>query len=381
MPIQPAAIELLTALKASRSVISSRAMRDRAHNPANLDRRRWLRGAAALAAYGAATHVARATLGAQAGTGATGAVPVTPPRGTQLVLLGTQGGPNVNLRRSQSANAIVVDGRPYVVDCGYGTVRSLVAAGLGYQQVSTVFLTHLHDDHTSDIPALLSLQWTGSKASPTGVYGPFGTQALLQAAVAFLKPNADIRIVDEGRTVRPETLYQGHDLQATAAPAPAFADDRVKVTSVENAHYPDRARANMPYRSLAYRIDTPTRSIAISGDTAYSPNVVSLARGADFFVCEVIDRSIYDAMMAQAKAAEAKGNPNSIARHVAETHSTTVDVGRMAAEAGVKTLVLSHLLPGSNRNTQAEFPDTAYIEGVRQHFSGQVIIGRDQMVL
>ena len=102
-----------------------------------------------------------------------------------------------------------MDGRPYLIDCGYGTVRSLVASGLGYQQIGTVFLTHLHDDHTTDIPALLTQQWTGSKATPTAVYGPFGTVALVDAALAFLKANADIRIVDEGRTTRPETLYQG----------------------------------------------------------------------------------------------------------------------------------------------------------------------------
>jgi ribonuclease BN (tRNA processing enzyme) len=199
--------------------------------------------------------------------------------------------------------------------------------------------------------------------------------------VAFLKANADIRITDEGRTTRPEALFRGNDITATAKPAQAFADDRVKVSSVENAHFPDRAKASMRYRSLAYRIDTPTRSIVISGDTAYSPGLVELARGADLFVCEVIDLSIYNAMMAQAKAAEAKGNFNSVAKHVVETHSTTVDVGRMAAEANVKTLVLSHLLPGSNRNAAQEFPDTTYIEGVRKHFSGQVIIGRDGMVL
>ncbi|MBI2189017.1 MAG: hypothetical protein HYU37_18105 [Acidobacteria bacterium] len=94
-----------------------------------------------------------------------------------------------------------------------------------------------------------------------------------------------------------------------------------------------------------------------------------------------MDVTIHANMMAQAKAAADAGNPNSIARHIAETHSTTVDVGRMAAEAKVKTVVLSHLLPGSNRPGPAEFPDTTYIEGVRQHFSGQVIIGRDGMVL
>jgi ribonuclease BN (tRNA processing enzyme) len=343
--------------------------------------RRQLIGAS-LAAFGVATRwLPSSTVYAQRGTGATGSLPVTPPTGTQLVLLGTQGGPNINLQRTQSSSAVVVDGRPYLIDCGYGTVRSLVASGIGYQQLGTVFITHLHDDHTSDIPALLTQQWTGSKASPTAVYGPFGTAALVDAAVAFLKANADIRIVDEGRTTRPETLYKGNDVAATSSPAQAFADDRVKVTSVENAHYPERAKANMKYRSLAYRIQTPTRSVVISGDTAYSPGLVELARGADLFVCEVIDLSIYDAMMAQAKAAEAKGNFNSVAKHIVETHSTTVDVGRMAAEAKVKTLVLSHLLPGSNRNSVAEFPDTTYIEGVRKHFSGQIIIGRDEMVL
>ena len=74
---------------------------------------------------------------AQRGTGATGGVPVAPPTGTQLVLLGTQGGPNINLRRSQNASAVVVDGRPYLIDCGYGTVRSLVASGVALQQVGS----------------------------------------------------------------------------------------------------------------------------------------------------------------------------------------------------------------------------------------------------
>ncbi len=348
-------------------------------------RRRFLVRAAQLAALGATAPVvfpafARQVL-AQAGTGATGNAPVAPPAGTQLVLLGTQGGPNVNLRRGQNSSAVVVDGRPYLIDCGYGTIRSAVASGVPFQQIGSVFLTHLHDDHTTDLVALLTQQWTGSKTTPTTVYGPYGTAALIEAANAFLKANADIRITDEGRTTRPEALFKGQDITAAARPAPAFSDDRVKVTTVENAHFPERARAAMRYRSISYRIDTPTRSIVISGDTAYSPGVVELARGVDFFVSEVIDLSVYNTLLAQAKAAEAKGNMNSIPKHVVETHSTTADVGRMAAEAKVKAVVLSHLLPGSNRNATQEFPDTTYVEGVRQHYSGQVIIGRDGMVL
>jgi ribonuclease BN (tRNA processing enzyme) len=319
---------------------------------------------------------------AQAGTGATAGINTQNDRaGTRLVLLGTQGGPNVNLQRAQNAQALVVDGRVYLVDCGYGAIRNLVASGLGYAQIGTVFLTHLHDDHTSDLPALITLQWTNSRTMPTDIYGPPGTGALVSAAVTFAKTNAEIRRVDEGRPTAVETQVHGHDLMATAAPAAAFKDDRVTVTTAENTHYPDRSKAGMSHRAIAYRFQTPTRSIVISGDTAYSKNLVELARGADLFVCEAMDTAIYEQMMARAKAAADAGNPNNVARHVAETHSTSADVGRMAAEAQVKTVVLTHLLPGSNRPGPGEFPDTAYIDGVRQHFSGQVIVGRDLMVL
>jgi ribonuclease BN (tRNA processing enzyme) len=297
------------------------------------------------------------------------------------VLLGTQGGPNVNVRRGQAANAVIVDGRPYLVDCGYGAVRSLVAAGIGYAQVGTAFITHLHDDHMADVAALLSLQWTGNRSQPTDIYGPFGTAAMVDAAIAFTKANTDIRMTDEGRTIRPEQLFHGHDVAAEASPVQVFKDDRLTVTAAENTHFPERAKAAMRYRSIAYRLQTASRAIVISGDTAYSKSLVALAKDADLFVCEVIDQPQYETNLAAAREARAQGRENSIAQHVVETHSNNADVGRMAAEAGVKTVVLSHLLPGSNRNTTAEYPDTSYIDGVRKVFPGQVIVGRDLMVL
>ena len=338
-----------------------------------------LRGLAAGAAAYAAMPWTSIRLAAQGGGAA--AAPAPPVKGTQLVLLGTQGGPNVNLRRGQAANAVVVDGRPYVVDCGYGAVRSLVAAGLGYAQVGTAFITHLHDDHTADIPAMLSLQWTGNKSQPTDVYGPYGTAAMIDAAIAFMKANTDIRITDEGRTLRPEQIFHGHDVSADAAPVQVFKDDRLLVTAAEHTHFPERAKAVMRYRSVAYRLQTESRSIVFSGDTAYSKNLVALAKGADFFVCEVIDQPQYEANLAAAQQAKAQGRENSIAQHVVETHSNNADVARMATEAGVKAVVLTHLLPGSNRATTAEYPDSSYIEGIRKVYSGEVIVGRDLMVL
>jgi ribonuclease BN (tRNA processing enzyme) len=300
--------------------------------------------------------------------------------GTWLVLLGTRAGPGIDITRSQTGSAVVVDGRPYLIDCGYGTLRQLVASNVGYLQVSSIFFTHLHDDHTGDVPALLSFQWTNGKTTATDAYGPYGTSKLVAASVAVIHSNVEIRTADEGRTVDVDAQFHGHDLSAADAPLQVFKDDRVTVTAIENTHYPARSKSKMLHRSLALRVDTKSRSIVFAGDTAYSANVARLARGADVFVCEIADATALAQMADRAKAAAAAGNPNNIFRHVAETHSSPADVGRMATEAQVKMVVLNHQLAGPAPGTLG-YPVTFFIQGVREQFSGEVVVGQDLMVL
>jgi ribonuclease BN (tRNA processing enzyme) len=296
-------------------------------------------------------------------------------QGTRLILLGTQGGPNLNLTRAETSSVVLVDGQPYLVDCGYGAVRSLVEAGITLPTLRNIFLSHLHDDHTADLAALLSLKWTGGNTNPqpATVYGPYGTKAMVDGAIAFFKANVDIRSVDEGRTLRPETIFSGKDLSAPAV-TEVFRDQRVTVKAVENTHFPERAKAKMSYRSFAYRFDSADRSIVFSGDTAYSANLVELARGCDYFVCEAMTTASRQQYAADAGPADT--NTESIGRHILETHSSTEDVGRMATEAKARTVVLYHLLPGANRGGA---PDDVYISEVRKTFDGPVIVGRDQL--
>ena len=176
----------------------------------------------------------------------------------------------------------------------------------------------------------------------------------------------------------PNARFTGRDIEATKTPTEVFADDRVTVSSVENTHFPESAKANFPYRAVSYRLDSNDRSITISGDTAYSENLVRLAEGSDVFVCETIEvataRENFERRVAAGAYAD---NPEGIWEHIVGTHSTTEDAGRMAAEAGVGTLVLSHIIPGS----LMDVPDSLYLEGVRKHFDGEVIVGRDLMVI
>lgn len=298
---------------------------------------------------------------------------------TQLVLLGTQGGPNFNLVRGESASVIVVDGRLYLIDCGYGTLGALVRAGLHYRFVDQVFLTHLHDDHAADLPSLIGHQWTDGRIAPVGIHGPPGTERLVAAALDFNAINEEIRLVDETRSVRIVELFTAKDVSAGTEPVPVFADERLEVTAVENTHYPDESMARMPHRSIAYRCTSRDRSVVFSGDTAVSPALVRLARGADVLVCEAMEvdlmRISFEARVAAGAYAD---NPEGIWHHIVTTHTTTQQAGEMAAAAGVKTLVLNHLVPGA---LAPDVADDVYAAGARRHFDGEIIVGRDQLVL
>ena len=301
---------------------------------------------------------------------------------TQIILLGTQGGPNFNLQRGETASLVLVDDVPYLVDCGYGTKRALLEAGISFLNLQNIFLTHLHDDHVADLPALLSHQWTQGRVAPTTVYGPFGTESLVAAALQFNQANTDIRFVDEKRTLHPTTVTSGEVIPATTTVHKAFEDDRVMVSTIENTHFPEWAKAQMPHRALSYRFDSADRSVAFSGDTTYSKNLVTLASNADVLVCECIEMDTTRVWFDQATGGDDGETLYNDARegiweHIIETHATTVDAGRMAAEAGVKTLVLNHVLPGS----LMDIPDSVYIDGVRRHFDGEVIVGTDQMMI
>jgi ribonuclease BN (tRNA processing enzyme) len=143
----------------------------------------------------------------------------------------------------------------------------------------------------------------------------------------------------------------------------------------ENTHFSDSAKEKMSYRSFSYRFNAPDRSIVFSGDTAYSPGLVELARGADVFVCEAMTMTMRRQLETTNQGNAA--NTVSIGRHVLETHSSTEEVGKMAAAAKVKTVVLYHLIGGPAQGETAI--NDAFIPDVRKYFDGQVIVGADQM--
>ena len=142
--------------------------------PKPLTRRDWLEHCVRLGALG----VAGTAIPSLLRPGAAAAETLVPTRGTHVVLLGTQGGPNFNAERAESANAVVVDGTPYIVDLGEGALAAMRRAGIVFRDVGRVFLTHLHDDHSAEVTSFLTHQWSDGRITPTVVAGPFGTAKL-----------------------------------------------------------------------------------------------------------------------------------------------------------------------------------------------------------
>ncbi len=154
----------------------------------------------------------------------------------RLILLGTQGGPNFSLTRAEPANALVVGEDLDLIDCGYGARAGLLRAGLDLKALNAIFLTYLHDDHTSDLSAILTHLATQGRARDVVVYGPPGTDDLVTAIRAALSPNATIRVADEGRPdgflsfIKSLEVEPGQELVLNSS---------LRVSSAENTHFPD----------------------------------------------------------------------------------------------------------------------------------------------
>ena len=300
----------------------------------------------------------RAAMLAALGSAVAGSALAEPPPSakSRLILLGTGGGPTPKAGRSAPAQVILVGGEAYVIDCGNGVARQLVLAGVPLKSLRSVFLTHHHSDHNADYGNLLLLSWAASLATPVDTYGPPPLERMTQLFLELNDVDIRTRIADEGR--RPlADLIRPHEISVGG---PVMRDANVTVTAARVEHPPVTP-------SFAYRFDCPDRSIVISGDTRPCDAVVSLAKGADVLVHEVMYLPALEALIAT------EPNAKSLKAHLLASHTPVEDVGRVATAAGVKTLVLSHFVPGG----LPIIPDEVWLAAVRPHFSGRVVIGRD----
>ncbi len=210
----------------------------------------------------------------------------------------------------------------------------------------------------------LSIGWVQGMPLTVHAYGPPPLKQMTADYIRAMRTTIDFWAEDF--KMKPlETI----DVTEVSGTGPVMQDNNVKVSSVVVQHPPVTP-------ALGYRFDFHDRSIAFSGDTTPLDAVAQMAKSADVLVHEAMYvPAVEDYLHAQI----ARGRPvkfEDYMAHMKADHSPVEDVGRIAAEAGVKTLVLSHLTPALD-----SISDDTWRAPAAKHFSGQIIVARDLMVI
>jgi ribonuclease Z len=270
---------------------------------------------------------------------------------TSVVLLGT-GMPRPNPDASGPATAILVSNRVFLVDAGAGVMRQLAAAHLPINGVTALFLTHLHSDHTLGYPDLILTSWVMGRRAPLEAYGPHGLQRMTQGILDTWSEDIQIRITGLERESPTGYQVQVHEID----PGVVYDSAGVRVTAIRVKH------GNWP-EALAYRFDTPDRSITISGDTRPSEDLARAAAGTDVL--------IHEAYPASRAAPEPRPGGESWPQYMREFHTSDVELGALAARIQPRLLILYHIV-------RMGAADEEILAGVRRGgFAGRVVIGKD----
>jgi ribonuclease BN (tRNA processing enzyme) len=305
-----------------------------------------------------------------------------------FITLGTHGGPLPDAKRSEPANALVVDRVVYFVDAGDGAAEQLAKAGLSLQAVRAVFISHLHFDHTGGLFGVLGLrQQTNTRAKLT-IYGPPGIKETVNGLLAAIQPGGVSGYGVPGEQYIPPDVEVIEIRDGARLSLDGFA-----VTTVENTHYSFPRGSDMDRRfdSLSFRFDFPGRSIVYTGDTGPSDAVTALAKGADILVSELIDEQVAQSGFGPPPPAAGQNRPTQAApppangaqpqkstaevmrEHLSTHHLTPEQVGKMASDAKVGRVVITHLVA----SRRPDFPVDTYVAEIKKTYSGPVEIAND----
>ena len=279
--------------------------------------------------------------------------------GSAVTLMGVKGGPSVRPGSSMPNSQLVeIGGKRILVDAGLGTVVGLMRASIPLASLDGIVITHLHSDHYLELGPLLHTAWCTGLSTPVTILGPAGLKDWWPGFCASMAFDIDLRIKDEGRPdlrrfVKLAVLDDG-DFD------PAWG---VTVRAMRNVHPPLTD-------SFALRFEAGDKAVVVSGDTAPMEEMATFARGVDLLVHEAMLLDGVEAIIAR--------TPNCDDRlriHILRSHCPAEDCGRIAAQAGVGALALTHLIP----NGMPGFSRAHWEAEIRKHWSGTWYLGQDGM--
>lgn len=274
-----------------------------------------------------------------------------------VALLGTKGGPAIRPGSSMPTSALyVLNGQKIVVDCGLGVTKGLADQGMHLQELSLIFITHLHSDHYLELGPLMHTAWTAGLSTPVTVYGPAGLDRYWNGFIASMRDDIDLRIEDEGRPDLRDMLQI-----KTITDGAVYAQNGLSVTSLRNIHPP-------LIDTFALSFQTEHVHVVFSGDTAPLAALEDFARGADLLIHEAMLEDALPALLARVTNGSDK-----LRQHLLRSHTFAHDAAQTATRAGVKRLALSHLVPADD----PDYGPQQWRDAVAGHWDGPLTVGPD----
>ncbi len=284
------------------------------------------------------------------------------------------GSPMPDATRAGPCIAVLAGKQAFVFDSGSGSIRKLMRMGFSMPRIRAAFLTHLHSDHIDGLGELMLQAWVGGqRTAPLPVYGPEGTGKVIAGFDAAYQLDKGYRIAHHGpKAVNPA----GFGARAVAITLPEGADSQVvyesegvRITVIRVNHAPISP-------AFGYRIDYKDRSIALSGDTVYSPNFAAAAKGCDLMFHEALNKDMV-AALGRKLAQRGQAATAQIMTDIQNYHASPEDAARTAREAGAATLVLYHLVP----SPPARLIEPLFLGDAQRHFGGRIKLAQDGMMI
>lgn len=292
--------------------------------------------------------------------------------GIKVLICGT-GSPEVSSARAQACTLVAAGGRLFLFDVGDGSVRSLAASRVPVNDLERVFITHFHSDHFGDLGVLINAGWIWGRETPLGVQGPVGMKGVIagyEAAYALDEGyrSANMPHLAERRAVARAVPFEIVFAEG-ARSVRVYDKDGVTIDAVPVAHDPVRP-------ALGYVLQYKGRKLFVSGDTEVSPVNLPAMQGADMVVHESYAGHMVRRAIPEMRKLGMEFNAR-VAERTIPYHADNIALARQAAAAGVKHLVLTHLIP---------YPENAvvramYTEGMGDLYKGRITVAEDGMEL
>lgn len=282
------------------------------------------------------------------------------------------GSPLADPKRSGPCIGVMAGKKLFVFDAGTNGSQNLGQMGFPLVATEEIFLTHLHSDHLDGLGQMLLGTWVNSpRQAPTTVSGPAGTSQIVDGFNMAYQIDSTYRTAHHGKAVANPASFGAvaREIDLSGGSQVVYNKDGVTITAFNVSHEP-------VHPAFGYRVDYKGRSVAISGDTVYDPNIAVAAKGVDVLFHEALNMEMVKTMETAAKNAGAKGLEK-ILFDIQDYHTSPVEAAKTAKQAGATDLVLYHIVP--MLPSDALIP--LFLKGTAREFDGKITVSEDGTIV